>query len=182
MRMDVRQPLSARDVVNTYSQERLAGILHSYGEERHAKRVARAIIRERPLTTTGGLKAVVEQCVGSRFLTKSLARVFQAIRIEVNQELTNLETALNSIPDLLIGGGRCVVISYHSLEDRIVKEAFRAEAADRIRPAHHYLPDLVRVPRLEILTKKPVTAGEPESLRNPRARSAKLRAAARLLN
>jgi len=179
MRMDRRRGLRARDVVNTYPEERLAQILRDYGEEHSARRIARAIVRARPVETTGALSAVVERSAGGRFLTKSLARVFQALRIEVNDELPSLAQALRDVPALLKPGGRCVVIAYHSLEDRIVKEFFRTEAADRIRSAHKYLPDVPREPRLEILTRKPVTAGEAERARNPRARSAKLRAAAR---
>jgi 16S rRNA (cytosine1402-N4)-methyltransferase len=179
MRMDRRRGLRAWDVVNTYPEERLTQVLREYGEEYGARRIARAIVRQRPVDTTGALRAVVERCVGGRFLTKSLARVFQALRIEVNEELPNLSQALGNVPGLLQPAGRCVVIAYHSLEDRIVKEFFREEASDRIRSAHKYLPDVPRAPQLEILTRKPVTAGEAEQARNPRARSAKLRAAAR---
>jgi len=179
MRLDRRQLLSAWDVVNTYEEERLVSVLRKYGEERAAGRIARVIVRQRPVDTTGTLKEIVGRSVGGRFLTKSLARVFQALRIEVNAELASLDEALAAVPGLLIPGGRCVVISYHSLEDRIVKEFFRREAADRIRSAHKYLPDTPRVPGLQILTKRPVVAGDEECARNPRARSAKLRAAAR---
>lgn len=180
MRMDHRRGMRAWDIVNTYPEERLAQVLREFGEEHAARRIARAMVRERPVETTGALRNVVEECVGQRFLTKSLARVFQALRIEVNEELPSLAQALEGVPGLLKPAGRCVVIAYHSLEDRIVKDFFRDEAADRIRSAHKYLPDEPRVPRLEILTRKPVTAGEEERARNPRARSAKLRAAARI--
>jgi 16S rRNA (cytosine1402-N4)-methyltransferase len=180
MRMDRRQGLRAWEVVNTYPEERLAQVLREFGEEHGARRIARAIVRQRPVETTGALRTVVEQCVGGRFLMKSLARVFQALRIEVNDELAGLAKALGDVPGLLKPGGRCVVIAYHSLEDRIVKDFFREEASDRIRSAHKYLPDEPRAPRLEILMKKPVTADEAERTRNPRARSAKLRAAARV--
>lgn len=179
MRMDRRRQLRAWDVVNTYPEERLAQVLREYGEEHAARRIARAIVQARPVETTGALRAVVERCAGGRFLTKSLARVFQALRIEVNEELPSLAQALGDVPGFLKPAGRCVVIAYHSLEDRIVKDFFREEASDRIRSAHKYLPDVPRAPRLEILTRKPVTAGEAERARNPRARSAKLRAAAR---
>jgi 16S rRNA (cytosine1402-N4)-methyltransferase len=182
MRMDSRRTLSAHEVINSYSQEGLEAILREYGEERAARRIARSLIRARPVDTAGELNAVIERCVGGRYLTKSLARVYQAIRIEVNGELESLREALVSVPDLLLPGGRCVVIAYHSLEDRIVKEFFREEAADRI-PSHNKLvPDRPRSPRLEILTKKPVTATEQEIARNGRARSAKLRAAERRYN
>ena len=179
MRMDTRQTLSAWDVVNAYSRERLAELLRDFGEERDAKRIARAIEARRPVNTTAELSAIVEGCVGGRFLTKSLARVFQAIRIDVNGELESLGRLLEEIPGLLLPGGRCAVISYHSLEDRIVKDFFRREAAAAIRSGHKYAPDTPRNPRLEILTRHPVTAGDEECARNGRARSAKLRAAAR---
>jgi len=180
MRMDTREAVSARDVVNTYGEERLAAILREYGEERAARRIARAIVMARPLATAGDLAGVVRECVGERFLTKSLARVFQAIRIEVNGELGHLRRVLAGVPDLLARGGRCVVISYHSLEDRVVKECFRAEAADRIPSAHRLVPDQQRTPRLALLTRKPVGASDEETARNTRARSAKLRAAERM--
>jgi 16S rRNA (cytosine1402-N4)-methyltransferase len=179
MRMDTRQALSAWEVTNSYSREHLATLLRDYGEERDARRIARAIEGHRPVNTTGELSAIVEGCVGGRFLTKSLARVFQAIRIEVNAELENLTRLLEEIPGLLLPGGRCVVISYHSLEDRIVKEFFRREAVAAIRSGHKYAPDTPRTPRLEILTRRPVIAGDEECARNGRSRSAKLRAAAR---
>jgi 16S rRNA (cytosine1402-N4)-methyltransferase len=179
MRMDSRRPVSAHEVINSYSQERLEAILREYGEERAARRIVRSLMRARPVDTAGELNGVIERCVGGRYRTKSLARVYQAIRIEVNGELESLREALVSVPDLLLPGGRCVVIAYHSLEDRIVKEFFREEAADSI-PSHNKLvPDRPRSPRLEILTRKPVTATEQEIARNGRARSAKLRAAER---
>ncbi|MEW6510415.1 MAG: 16S rRNA (cytosine(1402)-N(4))-methyltransferase RsmH [Bacteroidota bacterium] len=179
MRMDRRLYLSGWDVVNTYPEQRLAAVLYEFGEERASRRIARAIVEHRPIDTTGALKQVVEGCVGGRFLQKSLARVFQAVRIEVNQEITSLEHALGDVPALLMRGGRCVVIAYHSLEDRTVKNFFREEAADRTASGHKSVPDAPRVPRLKILTKKPVTASNEECARNPRARSAKLRAAER---
>jgi 16S rRNA (cytosine1402-N4)-methyltransferase len=179
MRMDSRRSVSAYEVINGYSLERLEAILREYGEERAARRIARGLVYARPVATALELNEVVERCVEGRYLTKSLARVYQAIRIEVNGELESLREALDSIPDLLLPGGRCVVIAYHSLEDRIVKEFFRREAADRIPSQSKYIPDLPRLPRLEILTRKPVTAAGQEIARNPRARSAKLRAAER---
>ncbi len=180
MRMDDRRGISAHDVINAYPEEQLERIIREYGEERAARRIARALVQERPVSTSGELNGVIERCVGPRFLTKSLARVYQALRIEVNGELDSLREALASVPDALCAGGRCVVIGYHSLEDRIVKEFFRAEAADSIPSRHKYIPDEPREPRLAILTKRPVTATGDEIARNGRARSAKLRAARRL--
>jgi 16S rRNA (cytosine1402-N4)-methyltransferase len=180
MRMDDRRILTAHDIINTYPQEKLEVILREFGEERAARRIARALVLARPVATAGELNRVIERCVGGKFLTKSLARVYQAIRIEVNGELDSLRDALAAVPEVLFPGGRCIVIAYHSLEDRIVKEYFRDEAA-RVIPSHHkYIPDTPREPKLEILTKKPVTATGEEIARNGRARSAKLRAAARL--
>jgi 16S rRNA (cytosine1402-N4)-methyltransferase len=163
MRMDRRQTLTGWDVVNSYREEELREILWTYGEERHGRRIAKKIVAARPIGTTVRLRDVVGSAVGGRFLTKTLARVFQAIRIEVNSELSNLETALRGSLELLAAGGRIAVISYHSLEDRIVKRFFREHPAE-----------------FRILTKKPVVPSDDEIAGNTRARSARLRAAERL--
>lgn len=180
MRVDRRQPLSGWDVVNGLSEEELARIIWNYGEERNARRVARAIVSNRPIDTTGALVNVVSSIVGERFRTKTLARVFQAIRIQVNAELENLRQVLLDALQVLAPGGRVVVIAYHSLEDRIVKEFFKQNAASVIPSGSKYLEDRVVVPRLKLLTKRPVTATPAEIARNPRARSAKLRVAERV--
>ncbi len=183
MRMDHSQPRNALAVLREFSAEQLAQILFEYGEERHARRIAKRIVERRsvqPITTTGELAAVVEDVVGSRFLTKSLARVFQAIRIEVNDELKNLESGLQQAIDIVRPGGRIVVISYHSLEDRIVKQRFKAASAKSVRSGTALLPDRPVEPKLKILTKKPLEASRKEQGENPRARSAKLRAAERV--
>ena len=179
MRMDRRQPVSGLDVVNTYSETDLAGIIWKYGEERNSRRIARAIVRRRPIATTGALRDAVLTVAGERFLMKTLARVFQAIRIHVNNELESLEKALHGALQVLSPGGRLVVISYHSLEDRIVKDFFRQHAASLIPSGNKYVADTIVVPRLKLLTKKPVTPSPAETERNPRARSAKLRVAER---
>jgi 16S rRNA (cytosine1402-N4)-methyltransferase len=183
MRMDPSQTLDARTLINQYDEEDLAGIFWKYGEERASRSLARAIARQRakaPLETTGELVAVVKSVVGERFLIKTLARVFQALRIEVNKELENLTEALAQAIPLLQRGAHVVVISYHSLEDRIVKETFKREAA-LIRPSGNKLvPDTILEPKLRILTKKPVEATDEESRVNPRSRSAKLRAAEKI--
>jgi 16S rRNA (cytosine1402-N4)-methyltransferase len=179
MRMDARTTLSAFDVVNTYDEERLANLLFLYGEEHESRKIARLMVRRRPVETTGALASIVESAVGQRFLMKSLARVFQAVRIEVNDELESLREALGAIPELLAPGGRCAVISYHSLEDRMVKNFLREESADSVKAAHKLLPDTPRIPRLKLLTKKPIVAGDREIALNPRSRSAKLRGAER---
>ena len=126
------------------------------------------------------MAAVVEEAVGGRFLTKSLARVFQAVRIEVNDELGSLRDGLERSIEFLVPGGRVVVIAYHSLEDRIVKEFMKRESATSSPSGHKYLPDTPLVPRLKVLTKKPLKTGPQEQEKNNRARSALLRAAERL--
>jgi 16S rRNA (cytosine1402-N4)-methyltransferase len=183
MRMDVRTPNNAWNVVNQYDEQHLADILVHYGEERRSHQIARTIVRERlkaPIDTTGKLTAIITGIVGERFAKKTLARVFQAIRIEVNRELENLESFLRQVPDVLAPHGRIAAISYHSLEDRIVKTFFRQEAADVIRSGHKLIPDQPREPRLRILTKDPIIPGDEECAENPRARSAKLRIAERV--
>ncbi len=183
MRMDPSQALDARNLLNQYDEAELAGIFWKYGEERASRSIARAIARQRtgrPLETTGELVALVKSVVGERFLIKTLARVFQALRIEVNKELETLTDALPHAILLLQPGAHMVVISYHSLEDRIVKETFKREAAS-IRPSGNKLiPDTILEPNLRILTKKPVEATDEESRVNPRSRSAKLRAAEKI--
>ena len=183
MRMDPSQALDARTIVNQYSEQELAEIFRNYGEERAARSLARRIVRQRaksPFETTDDLASVVKSLSGDRFLVKTLSRVFQALRIEVNDELRNLEAGMEQIIQLLSGGGRLVVVSYHSLEDRIVKEIFKKESA-LLRPSGNKLiPDTQLQPKLKILTKKPVEATEQESRVNPRSRSAKLRAAERI--
>ncbi|HEX9891639.1 MAG TPA: 16S rRNA (cytosine(1402)-N(4))-methyltransferase RsmH [Actinomycetota bacterium] len=156
---------TAADVVNTYPEEELSRVIFELGEERHARRIAGAIVRARtraPLQDTGELARIVAGAVPKRRGGPHPARrTFQAIRIEVNRELEELTASLPRAVSLLAPGGRVVVISYHSLEDRIVKRFFLGEE------------------RLEVLTKKPVTPSAAEAGRNPRARSAKLRAARR---
>lgn len=180
MRFDRRQAFSALDVLNTYDEARLADVMYRFGEERASRAIARRIIGARPLRTTGDLAAAVETAVGARFLLKSLARVFQAVRIEVNQELAALQAVLTDAAALLAFGGRIAVISYHSLEDRIVKEKFRELAATSVRAASKLAPDTPVTPVLRIVTRHPVTPAEDECRLNPRARSAKLRVAERV--
>ncbi len=182
MRMDRRQAVSGWDVVNTYDETQLADVLWKYGEERYSRRIAKKIESAKPVETTGQLAEIVEAAVGKQFLTKTLARVFQAIRIEVNDELRSLEQALADSLELVAPGGRTVVISYHSLEDRIVKKFFKAASLSSIPSGHKYIPDAVISPKLKTLTKSPVLATKEEIERNPRARSAKMRAAERTLS
>jgi 16S rRNA (cytosine1402-N4)-methyltransferase len=171
-RLDLRfDPLSgepARRLVNRLSVERLAELIHRYGEERYSRRIARAIVerrRQKPIETAGELAELVRRCVpptpGGRRIDPA-TRTFQALRIAVNDELKSLETALRRIPECLRPRARLAVISFHSLEDRHAKEAFRDDQ------------------RLRVLTSKPVRPDMEEVNRNPRARSAKLRVAERM--
>lgn len=182
MRMDRRQTLDAYGVVNGYEEAELADMIFHYGEERASRRIARRIIERRaeaPIATTGQLAAIVQSVVGGKFATKSMARVFQAVRIEVNDELHRLQAILHDVLPFIAAGGRIVVISYHSLEDRIVKTFFNECAAEFIPSGNKFQPDTPRDPELKVLTKKPVEASEEEQRINSRSRSAKLRAAER---
>lgn len=183
MRMDRRQALDAFAVVNSYNSDELASVIWKYGEERLSRRIAQAIVKKRevaPVETTGQLAAIVESVVGGRFLLKTLARVFQAIRIEVNNELERLQNMLNESLNIIASGGRIVVISYHSLEDRIVKNFFAEQAATRIPSGNKFQPDIPRIPKLRVITKRPIVASEEEQRMNPRSRSAKMRVAEKL--
>jgi 16S rRNA (cytosine1402-N4)-methyltransferase len=179
MRMDRRQELTAWELVNTHDEQTIAQILWEYGEERHARRIARRLVVQRPVNTTGALRDVVAGAVGGQYLTKSLARVFQALRIAVNGELDSLRSVLADALDLVVPGGHIVVIAYHSLEDRIVKEFFRSESTVPLQRNIPLLPGQEPQPRLRVLTRKPIVPSGEETVHNPRARSAKLRAAER---
>ncbi|MFA6456302.1 MAG: 16S rRNA (cytosine(1402)-N(4))-methyltransferase RsmH [Bacteroidota bacterium] len=182
MRMDRRQTLDAYAVVNSYEETELADVIFHYGEERLSRRIARRIVlrrEESPIETTGQLAAIVESVVGGKFAVKSLARVFQAIRIEVNNELHRLQSILHDSLQFIAVGGRVVVISYHSLEDRIVKTFFNDCAAKFIPSGNKFQPDTPRNPDLIVLTKKPLEATDEEQQQNPRSRSAKMRVAER---
>ncbi len=172
---------SAEDILNAYSAEELEDIFRNYGEEPFANRIARRIVEVRrtmPFRTTLDLSKAVESAVPARFLNKALARVFQAIRIKVNRELEVLEYTLENIPSVLNPGGRIVVISYHSLEDRIVKNIFRRKS--RPQKFDEIYGKAIDKPILKIITKKPLVPDEEELIRNPRARSAKLRVAEKI--
>ena len=170
----------ARDWLSRADLSTLAETLRRYGEERHARRIARAIDRERrrePIETTGRLREIVESAVpSSAHPLKSVARVFQAIRIAVNDELGALEEGLRKIVDRLADGGRLAVISYHSLEDRIVKHFFRELASDCVCPPDFPVCRCEKHSEAVVLTPRPVGPGQEETAANPRARSARLRA------
>jgi 16S rRNA (cytosine1402-N4)-methyltransferase len=171
MRMDQRMNHTATFLVNGLSSEELEDILFHYGEERWAKRIARAIVQERerdPIRTTQTLRKIVHRAIPRRFHSRRIdpaTRTFQAFRIRVNEELDNLGKILETGWKVLKRGGRICIISFHSLEDRMVKETFRR---------------LEKQGEMHILTKKPVTPSEEEQRRNPRSRSAKLRCAERV--
>jgi 16S rRNA (cytosine1402-N4)-methyltransferase len=170
MRMDPRSERTAEQVVNHLDERELADVIYEFGEERRSRRIARAIVRSRPIRSTAHLADVISAAARSMNSESRrihpATRTFQALRIFVNRELDDLRALMEAAPRILKPGGRVVVISFHSLEDRIVKDAFR-EGANQYK---HF----------RILTKKPVTATEEESNGNPRARSAKLRAAERI--
>jgi len=179
MRMDRRRDLTAADFVNTLSQAALEEALSRYGEERWSKRIAKAIVQERekrPILTTQALKTIVHRAIPRRFHSRRLdpaTRTFQAFRIRVNDELENLRATLQGAWRLLRKGGRICVISFHSLEDRIVKETFREQARKGGEGSGSN-------PVLSILTPKPVMPSEDEKRGNPRSRSAKLRCSERV--
>jgi len=164
MRMDTRSGPTAEQVVNEENEHELANLIYEYGEERRSRRIARAIVRGRPIATTGQLAHIVAQAAPTmkHEHIHPATRTFQALRIYVNRELDEIRALMEAAPQLLKPSGRLAVISFHSLEDRIVKDSLREGAKNGV---------------WEILTKKPVTAGEEETDRNPRSRSAKLRAA-----
>jgi 16S rRNA (cytosine1402-N4)-methyltransferase len=180
MRMDPRQSQTAADLVNRLPAEELADLIWQYGEERHSRRIARAIVGARPLQTTGQLARVVAQALRRRGRIHPATRTFQALRIAVNDELKALESALPQANRLLAPGGRIAVISFHSLEDRLVKQFFRREAQDCICPPRMPICTCGHEATLRIITRRPVAPSETEVARNPRSRSAKLRVAERL--
>lgn len=168
---------TAADLVNTLSLKELTDILYRYGEERQARRIAAAIVAARPIHRTSELAALIERTVGRRGHIHPATRTFQALRIAVNRELEALEAALPQALDLLRPGGRLVVISFHSLEDRIVKQFLHRESRDCICPPEVPVCVCGHRARVRVLTPKPVRPDNAEVTANPRARSARLRAA-----
>lgn len=166
LRFDTSTSQPAWQLLARLSEKHLADLIYQYGEERHSRRIARKIVatrRDKPVRAAADLSRIVRSCVGGRGQRIDPAtRTFQALRIAVNDELKSLDIALRRMPDVMRPGGRLAIISFHSLEDRPVKNAFRDDS------------------RLEVITKKPIRASEEEIARNPRARSAKLRVAQRV--
>ncbi len=186
MRMDMRLSITAADIINTYSEKEIILILREFGEEPNARRIARAITRERSrrtVRTTTELADIVRKCVPKkprRARTDPATRTFQALRIRVNSELENLKTVLEDGIQFLKPGGRICVISFHSLEDRIAKRAFARAARGCICPPEAPQCICGKRPNLRILTAKPIRPSSEEIAANPRCRSARLRAAERI--
>ena len=186
MRMDRSAALTARDVVNTWSYEELRRILFEYGEERYAPAIARAMVRQREqqaIETTGELTELIKKAMPPAALREKqhpAKRSFQAIRIAVNGELEELEPMLQAAVEHLAVGGRLAVISFHSLEDRIIKKTFQQLATGCTCPPEFPVCVCGKKPRIRLVSRKPITATQAELTYNPRARSAKLRVAEKL--
>jgi len=180
MRFSPDSPLSAAELVNQMSEAELAEIIFRYGEDRNARRIARAIVRARPLETTKQLAAVVAGTGGARDHLHPATRTFQALRIAVNEELKSIEAALPQAVQALNKGGRLAVISFHSLEDRIVKDFINQESTDCLCPPRQPQCTCGHKASLKKITRKPIVPAETEITENPRARSAKLRIAEKI--
>jgi len=181
MRFDPEQGLTASDIVNGFSEQELAKLIEKYGEERHSRRIARYIVQNRPIFTTVELARLAEQASrGKRARIHPATRTFMALRIAVNSELQNLELALKQTINLLRPGGRLTVISYHSLEDRIVKQFMRDAASSCLCPPGTVMCRCGHQPTLKLISRKVIKPTSLETESNPRSRSAKLRIAERL--
>lgn len=180
MRMDRRDGPTAADLVNRLSEAELVDVLRHYGEEHYARRIVKAIIAARPLTSTSQLADIVARAVGRRQKIHPATRTFQALRIAVNDELGAVAQVLPQARDLLRPGGRLAVIAFHSLEDRLVKRFFQQEAKDCLCPPETPVCVCQHQATLRAITRKPVRPATEEIARNPRSRSARLRIAERL--
>jgi 16S rRNA (cytosine1402-N4)-methyltransferase len=180
MRFSPEQEITAADIVNDTPEPKLASIIRTYGEESFSNRIAQYIVRERPIDTTLQLARLIEKAIGRRGKIHPATKTFQALRIVVNHELEYLESSLRQAIDLLGHEGRLVVISYHSLEDRIVKQIMQKEARGCICPPGTPVCVCGHTPRLRLVNKKVTTPSEAEITLNPRSRSAKLRVAERI--
>lgn len=178
MRMNQHQHLTAAEIVNTWSEKELADLIYIYGEERASRKIARTIVRQRNendgIQTTGELSSVIRSVIPYNFQNKTLSRVFQAFRIAVNQEMDVLINCLRNVYPYLKKGARVVIISYHSLEDRLIKYYFRGDELSFLKQKEYSLKTNFN---FQVLTRKAVLPSEEEIARNSRARSAKLRAA-----
>ena len=175
----VRQ--SAADIVNSYSERELADLIYEFGEERESRKIARAIVKARPVHTTRELVAAIESVSPRRGdRVHPATRTFQALRIAVNEELDSIKAVLPQAVAGLRSGGKLAVISFHSLEDRIVKEFFREQGKDLVNPPYERIYEVERKATLREVNRKPIQPSEDETKNNPRARSAKLRIAQKL--
>lgn len=183
MRLDRNQSTTAGDLVNRMPEKDLARLIQELGEERWAARIAQFIVRRRPLRTTRDLAAAVEAAIPRGAWPPHIhpaTRTFQALRMSVNDELSNLERGLKAATQILTPGGRMATISFHSLEDRMVKSYFNVESKDCLCTPHQPVCTCAHRASLRILTRRPITPSADEVSSNPRSRSAKLRAAERL--
>jgi 16S rRNA (cytosine1402-N4)-methyltransferase len=176
MRFGPHVPQTAADLVNRYSERELADLIYRYGEERDSRKIARAIVRARPIQTTRELVAIIESVSPRRGeRVHPATRTFQALRIAVNEELASIKEVLPQAVAALKPRGRLAVISFHSLEDRIVKDFFREQSRDQVNPPYERIYKVERKATLKEVNRKPITPSEEEITQNPRARSAKLR-------
>lgn len=186
MRMDDRNPFSAKDVVNGYTEEQLREVIFSYGEEKFGGKIAAEIIKareEKPIETTGELTEIIKHAIppaARKDGPHPAKRTFQAIRIEVNGELGAIRPAIEGAVDLLGKGGRIAIITFHSLEDRIVKQTYAELAQGCVCPREFPVCVCGRKPKLKVITKKPILPSKKELEENPRSRSAKLRVAEKI--
>jgi 16S rRNA (cytosine1402-N4)-methyltransferase len=180
MRFNPTKGESAADLINSLDQDELAELLYRYGEEPASRKIARSIVAARPIHTAKQLADVIEHAIGRRGRIHPATLTFQALRIAVNDELGALMSVLPQATELLRSGGRVAIISFHSLEDRIVKEYFRSASRTRYAQPDDRPDQIVRPAMLKVITRKPIVPDDQEVLSNPRARSAKLRVAEKL--
>ena len=181
MRFSINQTLTAQDVLNTFSESEISDILYQYGEERQSRKIAKLIIENRPLSNADELSDLIKKNIRQpNYKINPSTKTFQALRIYINEELNSLSQALEQSLEILGVGGRMAVISYHSLEDRIVKNFFKKESKYCICPPNIPECDCEHFPKLKIVTKKPVSPSQSEIDANKRSRSAKLRVVERI--
>tara|TARA_B000000557_G_scaffold259453_2_gene255333 strand:- start:1156 stop:2052 length:897 start_codon:yes stop_codon:yes gene_type:complete len=181
MRFSINQTLTAQDVLNTFSESEISDILYQYGEERQSRKIAKLIIENRPLSNADELSDLIKKNIRqTNYKINPSTKTFQALRIYINEELNSLSQALEQSLEILGVGGRMAVISYHSLEDRIVKNFFKKESKYCICPPNIPKCDCGHFPKLKIITKKPVSPSQSEIEANKRSRSAKLRVVERI--
>ncbi len=180
MRFDPSAPLTGAEILNEWDEADITRILWEYGEEQHARKIVRAIAQNRPIRTTTHLADIIEKAIGRRGSIHPATKTFQALRIEVNHELDNLKSVLPQAVELLQPGGKLAIISFHSLEDRIVKHFFLDQSKDCICPPAQPVCTCNHRATVKILTRHPVVATNEEMEQNPRSRSAKLRVIERI--